>query len=98
MRTSDSPKLEIIGTAGLSSASQLVNVTNIPAVPGGLNLTSTPGPVRLRVRIVPTTLRQPVASETTWRRLAITERKKAKRRGFKPSDVTEAVAARRYRR
>ena len=98
MRTGDSPKLDIIGTAGLSSASQLFNLTGLPAASGAMNLTATPDAFRVRLRIGPKLANAPVASEATWQRLASVERKKAKKKGSKPSDVTKAVAASRYRR
>jgi len=96
--TSDSPKLDVVGTAGLSSASQLLNVTGLPAASSGMDLTATPEPLRLRPRFALRTTSRSVVSETIWRQLANTERKKAKKRGFKPADVTKAVEANRYRR
>jgi hypothetical protein len=98
MRTGDSPKREIAGTAGLSSANQLVTVTSIPIASGRMDLTARPEPFVVGVRRVSEPRKSFVTSETMWKQLAIRERKTAKRRGFKPSDVVKAVAASRYRR
>jgi len=98
MRTGDSPKLEIAGTAGLSSANQLVTVTSIPIASGGMDRTAGPESVVVAVRRASEPRKSFVASETTWKQLAIRERKRARRRGFKPSDVVKAVAAGRYKR
>ena len=98
MRTEDTPRLAIVGTAGLSSADQLVTVTSVPGAAGEMNLTAGPKPLVLTLRVGPERTKSVTAAEAAWRQLAKTERKRVKKRGLKPSDVVKAVAASRYRR
>lgn len=102
MTLHDSGKSLSSTTSGLASASQVVSGTVLPTAPRGEDLTApTPQRPRVAVRLVsrlPFTVKGPprVVAEAQWKRLLAKERKKAKRRGLRPSDVDRAIEAFRY--
>jgi hypothetical protein len=91
--------MDLQNTSGLGNASQAVSFTGTMVVPSGVFVTAASGTatIRLAPAKVSTVVRREPEFEMTWKRVAVSERKRAKRK-FKPSDVDKAVATSRYRR
>lgn len=93
-------------SAGIASPSQFFMGTSSGAVVLDNGLTSAPRPWKVELEIVFPLLDVPHVQapeptfklERKWRRMAATERKKASKRGLRPSDVEKEIGALRYHR
>lgn len=93
-------------SAGIASPSQFFTGTSAGTVVLDNGLTPAPRPWKVELEIVLPRLDVPqvrtpeaaVKLERRWRRMAVTERKKAGKRGLKPSDVEKEIGALRYHR
>lgn len=93
-------------SAGMSSPSQVFMGTSARTLIVDNGLTAAPRPwiVELELVFPLVDIPQVQAPDTAfklerkWRRMAASERKKTRKKGFKPSDVEKEIGALRYRR
>lgn len=103
MTIEDSQRSINIGTSGYGSVIQIINGTGLSVAGVGISETSATKQRCFTLRVRP---KLPVqikinppsftAAEAGWKYLASRERKRAKKRGLKPSDVDRAIAVARY--